>query len=450
MNTCSVCDKEFEDEYFDIEQNKCILHCDNKEKDIKLFWKKIREIIKEQDEDRLSVEIPFEKVYFPKCEEKGLAETLAETLADNGSNFFYQEENKFTKKLFLKECTFWDDIDFRFITFKKGLTFEKCTFNKELNFKNQTFEKGSKVRIQNSKKIANVNFENTTFKDLADFYGSNFYTVNFFKTTFEDISVFTEAVFHESVDFKYTTFEELVLFRKTIFKQEINLADSIIKAEANFLEVSSEVRKKHEAGYYIGMSKDIDVANRETARIIKHSFEKQNNIIESNRFYALELSEREKELNSENLQDLLIFKLHNIVSEHSQNWLLVLMWITLFSWFFSINTIYKNIDVSLFFYFLSIASFGLFNWFLNSCFYKEYLLKAFLRIIFIVLVVFISFQYAMSSGLDKELLNQFVLNVNPFSKIGDNISLVELVYKIFMGYLIYQFIVSVRQNTRRK
>lgn len=28
MGKCSVCDKEFEDKYFDIEQNKCIYHCE--------------------------------------------------------------------------------------------------------------------------------------------------------------------------------------------------------------------------------------------------------------------------------------------------------------------------------------------------------------------------------------------------------------------------------------
>ena len=35
---------------------------------------------------------------------------------------------------------------------------------------------------------------------------------------------------------------------------------------------------------------DIKIDDRETARIIKHSFEQQNNIIEANKFYALEMN----------------------------------------------------------------------------------------------------------------------------------------------------------------
>jgi len=28
MNTYQVCEKEFDEKYFDVEQNKCILHCE--------------------------------------------------------------------------------------------------------------------------------------------------------------------------------------------------------------------------------------------------------------------------------------------------------------------------------------------------------------------------------------------------------------------------------------
>jgi len=435
MNTCSVCKKEFEDKYFDIEQDKCILHSNNKEKDIKLFWEKIREIIKEQDEDIL-VKISFEKVFFPKCEEKGLAEASH----DNGTDFLELGKKEFNKKIFFKECTFWDDIDFRFITFKKGLTFEKCTFDKELNFKNKTFEKGSKVRIQNSKKIANVNFENTTFKDLADFYGSYFYDTNFFKTTFEDISVFTEAVFHKDINFKYTTFKELVLFRKTIFEQSINLEDSIIKDEMNFLESSSSKDK----------IKDLKVANRETARIIKNEFEKQNNIIESNKFYALEMQKREDELKLlENPLEWLIFKAHSISSNHSQSWLLALMWIFIFglvasiSHLDNINTLY--ITPSLFTF--------LMTFFIIWCTELNKYMKFLVTLMFLLLTLLNALvQDVEEPEKYKNIFDIFADKINPFSIMTspDTITFGILIFKTVIAYLIYQFIISVRQNTRRK
>lgn len=57
MEKCSVCNKEFDDKYFDVEQNKCILHCEKDDKNgwytfgldnkkewnpekVKLFWEK--------------------------------------------------------------------------------------------------------------------------------------------------------------------------------------------------------------------------------------------------------------------------------------------------------------------------------------------------------------------------------------------------------------------------
>jgi len=43
MSTCSVCNKDFEDEYFDAEQNKCILHCHKNQKN---GWYLLDKIIK--------------------------------------------------------------------------------------------------------------------------------------------------------------------------------------------------------------------------------------------------------------------------------------------------------------------------------------------------------------------------------------------------------------------
>jgi len=42
--------------------------------------------------------------------------------------------------------------------------------------------------------------------------------------------------------------------------------------------------------------------------------------------------------------------------------------------------------------------------------------------------------------------------INPFSIMtkGETLTLGILIYKVVIAYLIYQFIVSIRQNTRRK
>ncbi|WP_419673021.1 pentapeptide repeat-containing protein [Aliarcobacter butzleri] len=123
-------------------------------------------------------------------------------------------------------------------------------------------------------------------KNLADFYNSTFAeSINFEKTTFRDISVFTNVTFKNDVNFKYTTFEKIGQFKETIFEKTLNLEDSIIKEKINFLKIKTKNNKELNS---------CNMVNRETARIIKDSFEKQNNIIEANKYYALEMKKEKK------------------------------------------------------------------------------------------------------------------------------------------------------------
>ncbi|MDZ7819316.1 MAG: hypothetical protein U5K55_12245 [Aliarcobacter sp.] len=65
--------------------------------------------------------------------------------------------------------------------------------------------------------------------------------------------------------------ENLALFKEAVFEKKLNLEDTIIKEEINFLKIKNKNNKELDSK---------NIANRETARIIKDSFEKQNNIIE--------------------------------------------------------------------------------------------------------------------------------------------------------------------------
>lgn len=259
-----------------------------------------------------------------------------------------------------------------------------------LNFRNSTFNGNIRIKYCNMKE---VNFENTTFSKLADFHGSVFKEkINFDRANFKDISVFEEVTFESNIDFKYTTFEELTQFKDAIFEKTLNLENTIIKKDINFLATKNKECKELKAE---------NISNRETARIIKHSFEKLNNIIEANKFYALEMRKREKELKFfKNPLDWLVFKVHKYSSNHSQNWFLALFWIIILC----IIGIENNLIDSL-----------------CKFFYSE---------------------------------NRFDLMAKSFNSIfkfdSENIAFYKLMIKLFMGYLIYQFIISIRQNTRRK
>ncbi len=110
-------------------------------------------------------------------------------------------------------------------------------------------------------------------------------------------------------------FFEEAIFREMIVHEELNLRETSFMDKTNFLDIK------------------VNVENRETARIIKDSFEQQNNFIEANKYYAKEMEAYEKELTPLNTWDWLVLKFHGITSEYSQNWILPLVWIFNVSFF---------------------------------------------------------------------------------------------------------------------
>ena len=244
--------------------------------------------------------------------------------------------------------------------------------------------------------------------------------VSFYKTIFDRFG------------FVGNYFDELVIFENTIFQQKLNLENNIFKDEVNFINIKNQDSKE---------LKSENIANRETARIIKHFFEKLDNIIEANKFYALEMEKQEKELKwREHFAEKLIFKFHQISSNHSQDWLLVLLWmlnITVLYTHFSFLMIDEKTEyyiIPFILYILTTVMIG---------FYFTKICKVLWTLVSCLIYVFISCDYSLCL-----VANEF----NPFSIMTGQESLTfgTLIYKSIIAYLIYQLIVSIRQNTRRQ
>jgi hypothetical protein len=260
----------------------------------------------------------YEKNYdsniFCNCEIKSII--LASKCTFNGKLFWNDVDNpyKVINQLNMIECTFKGDFIINEVNRVKNSEF----IIEKLNLRDSKFK--SKVKLFKCK-INEASFYNTKFKDLADFYGSKFnglyvdtllergkdYLELFEKTDFEGITVFSKSIFNCDINFKYTKFLDNTLFRESEVNYKFDLKDAIIKGNINFLDINC--------------GNEVNVSNRETARIIKDSFEQQNNIIEANKFYALEMKEREKELefNKEPFE-WLVFKIHGLSSNHSQDY----------------------------------------------------------------------------------------------------------------------------------
>ena len=435
------------------------------------------------------------EVFFQDCEFFDRYLISNSKLLTNESNVIYQmcifnkdidiskmdnKENIIENTLF-SDCQFKKELEAEDINFKSGI-FNNTKYNKydEINkirffnciigedfilqgYKIQSLDLSEttflgKTRIQYCDIEIEADFYNTKFEDLADFYRTNFSKVYFERTDFKNIAVFSEAEFYCDVDFKYTKFLGTSIFRDMVITGKLNLRDTIFKEDANFLDITSKSRKIHDKEkkdfIHIGELEDIEVSNRETARIIKNFFDSSNNIIEANRFYKLEMKEREKELDvKKSFLEWIIFKVHSISSNHSQDWLIAVFWIISITFLYSYSNFLLNKDkielvllpfiISFLIVFINILEVSIYNQ-----------IKNIYKIISISLLYFI---YGFISS-DFYLIN-FSNNINPFSiiidgnddnKIAKQIDFLTLIYKIIIAYLIYQFIISVRQNTRRK
>lgn len=355
------------------------------------------------------------------------------------------------------KCSFQENFIMK-SSFCDNLSFIHCKFLTDTDYT-------SKVKIQFSD-IKKASFFNTTFNDLADFYQTKFGEVNFKRADFEKISVFSECKFDCDLDFKYVKFLSKSIFRDTIITGKLNLRDTIFNDEANFLDITKKSRWNEEEKRFIGEPTSIDVENRETARIIKNSYDNSNNIIEGNRFYKLEMKAREKELQKKltkleddnNVYERFVFKLHGLSSNHSQSWALALFWIifistsvSLYEYHFFMNLCDKDKLVTIFpmdilksiyiaLYVVGLTAGALISLLLN---FKLPNILTLLIYIYIGIYIYITENYNLSP---------LAKVINPFSIMGSNegISVMELIIKIIITYLIYQLITAVRQNTRRK
>lgn len=353
---------------------------------------------------------------------------------------------KYSKSIIFSECDFYNsDIDLSYAFFDDNLEIYDCTNINNLHAEETTFEK--KVKIQFCDMHGEANFYNTKFKDLADFYRTEFNEVIFTRTDFNKIAIFSETEFNKDVDFKYTKFLEQSIFRDTVFIGKLNLRNTIFDKAATFLDITSEKNpnkdKLIEDRETTKVVKDIQVKNRETARIIKSFLDSSHNIIEANKFYALEMKEKEKELTfTKEPLEWIVFRIHGLSSNHSQEWFTSLLWIVMF------GVMYLTLG-------LNSESIKL------SENMKDFNIKVFISIPFIIILLSFTTRTLIKQTILVYLilipflysditLNSLAKILNPLAKIPDDISFIALVFKGIIAYLLYQFVVSVRQNTRRK
>ncbi|RXK12156.1 hypothetical protein CP965_10275 [Halarcobacter mediterraneus] len=496
-NICSICNVEVEDKYFDKEQSKCILHSEKND-----FWSN------EQKYDDLFAELFIKFIKEDRFNKLKISEAIS------GFNYFIQEgyilfkdvifsvNNSFLKilevtkhkKILFENCIFFDNRFSKYTKFK-DLIFRDCVFHKK-DYGKESYVKSSNL-YYDKMEIDNISYgglncrsinidvsdsnigtlgilnsslflKNTTISKNLYFLPSD-ENINSVKLIIKDNSFIKNSTLSvpEFISIENSTIEKEVSLKNSeilslniqnsTLNNGLELNNSIVKDRFSLINSKIKNKKLDLSNTSLPsnmnfLNAKLEVENRETARIIKDSFDRQNNFIEANNYYAIEMKHYDNELNwKDNLKEKLIFKFHDWSSEHSQNWVLALFLILLFSMghgvieylFLDGN---KLVDKS-----LSANILGILFIFLSTPFIIDNILenRGFKKYFSSFIFLTIGFYLYITNDLLLELAAKAI---NPFSIMcdGDSINGIELIFKIIISYLIYQLIISIRQNTRRK
>lgn len=163
-------------------------------------------------------------------------------------------------------------------------------------------------------KVGEIDISHTNFKKLTNFFGTKFIKFSITKSIFDDFVGFEQCEFGQDKNkkniaaFTHVTFIGFINFRNAKFLSGLDLSMTNLKEYPNFL--NTDINKRF--------------TNRETFRIIKYSFLKLGNTIESNKFYAKELEKYKEELDSKNYsffnQERLIYFFNKHISNFGQSY----------------------------------------------------------------------------------------------------------------------------------
>ena len=318
-------------------------------------------------------------------------ESMLEKELTNGIKYVELINCVFAKDVFI-------DKEFDSLTLKNCCFEGKFYINSQYNNPSEEF-KIDTLDIQDTKfhanfKLHNCEIKNFTLKDTdfeknADFFRTKFSTnkdIIFHAINFRGLALFGDTVFKEHLLFQYVTFGGYSHFRQAEFQKGLNLEYANIEKEMNFFGIKELDEKT-----------SIENTNQETYRIVKYQLQKVGNIIDSNKYHALELEKKRQKVcdfcdkKNRNALDCIVLNIHKLSSNYSANWILSLFWIFAVGLLFNICVTNEFLSINIFKYISLLTS--------KEDFSSNYLL--------------------------------FVLN------------------KVILGYLYYQFVTAIRKDTRK-
>lgn len=411
-----------------------------------------------------------------------------------------EEVSSFNEKLkkFIELQKNNDEIDLSYIYFKEDIktTFLQYINDKKISFANSIFETkayftefefGDTANFEGAKfnGIANFNrvvfkkdcsFENVYFKKEVEFKKTEFTSnAKFSSSRFKKFASFEGAIFNKDADFENSIAEDLFYFHN-IKLGKLNLIGSHFD-KANFLRLHNNSNSDN-----IVLTKK-NFANKDTARILKSHFDKENNIIETNIYFVIEqeffidlLRKKESKYPNRYL-NLITVNFNKYISNYGTDWgrpLFVLFglgyfFILLYSFLndYNIND-YRYIMIKSADYKWIICGMitSLLSYFLYTSNYKITKLLLIIVMLYFIQAIFFYTELRELNNNIVTLLNplnifnqdlyyayktdsiykEYLVNINHFEKIA----LYGVIVKFITVLIFYHFIMALRNSTRRK
>lgn len=307
---------------------------------------------------------------------------------EKSSLFANSDSHRIQAKNFrFEDCDFRRPLILNHASFD-SVTMHNCNFRKRLEFKEN--------------EVGALSIDNCNFEKIATFHGSKINSFRAEQAVFSDFVGFEACEFgRDSASqetlavFNFVTLMGLSNFRHARFHGGLDIRNVNLKDAPNFL----------------GCSVSFTGTDRESFRLIKHSFERVGNQVDANRFLVLELRKRKEELASRPWydQERLVLTLNDVISGFGQSY---------------VRPVGFMIALAVLF---SLLQLGHENQWL----------------------------YGMHPQLDDFLattanfFNRFALGMLPFAKLfSKGIEFFSLLFAIMFSVLIWQTVVAVKRHTR--
>lgn len=457
---CTVCGEKVDDEYFDIEQEKCILHCEKQENDwytINPIGEKVWDKVKTENfwillnqKKTNSGNTDFSNLIFPEFTENCFEYFFPKYNINDGivgakPKYQVTKDVKFNNVVFMGK-TFFDGIEFtknlkfQFTKFEDSVTFYDCKIGKHFIFevsKHKKYFDIWKCEVNELSFIAPF-FEKDTIVQLRDLH----------------IKKLTLSKIKNSSDF----------FRldKITIEDNLNLEKMNFK-NFNFNDIEFNGKIKIDGCSFFGATftninwGDISriEANRETFVQLKKIYDNQGNHITANSFHSVSMSKWIEELKQKEnacFQDKVIAWFGEISSNFSQSWLLPLLWIITFTLGFFLDYYIlqslENTDIpapSIVRFIIYLFLFLLFIYFNETSFSIKPLTHW--ETVNIIMIIVFGIIFYICNFAFSDLLKF----LNPLKKINNNgdYFIGHIIYRLFLGLFLYQLTIAFRRQTRR-